>query len=94
AFHPAKERPSMRQLASVQLTTRTDLSASSMPTAAAGMLDALKSVRVVSCTEASWRMLGLSFAGWNAVASAGLAVLALLAAILLKWRGNDGTVRA
>ena len=64
------------------------------PTAAAGMLDALKSVRVVSCTEASWRMLGLSFAGWNAVASAGLAVLALLAAILLKWRGNDGTVRA
>lgn len=67
---------------------------SAAPTAAAGMLDALKSTRIVSCTEASWRMFGLSFAGWNAVASAGLAVLALLAAILLKWRRDDRTVRA
>lgn len=64
------------------------------PTAAAGMLDALKSTRIVSCTEASGRFLGLSFAGWNAVASAGLAVLALLAAILLKWRRDDRTVSA
>jgi disulfide bond formation protein DsbB len=54
------------------------------PASAANMLQALKSTRVVSCTEASWRMLGLSFAGWNAVASAGLAVLALLSAFLLK----------
>jgi MYXO-CTERM domain-containing protein len=43
------------------------------------MLNALRETRVVSCTEASWRMFGLSFAGWNAVASAGLAVLALAA---------------
>jgi disulfide bond formation protein DsbB len=33
-----------------------------------------------TCGVASWRFLGLSFAGWNAVASAGLAVGAGLAA--------------
>ncbi len=34
-----------------------------------------------SCGVASWRFLGLSFAGWNAVASAGLAAGAALAAL-------------
>jgi disulfide bond formation protein DsbB len=58
------------------------------PASAANMLQALQSTRVVSCTEASWRMLGLSFAGWNAVASAGLSLLALLAAGLLKLRSG------
>ncbi len=42
-----------------------------------GLLDSLKNIRVVSCTEASWRFppanWGLSFAGWNAVISAVLA---------------------
>jgi disulfide bond formation protein DsbB len=56
------------------------------PASAANMLQALQSTRVVSCTEASWRMLGLSFAGWNAVASAGLAGLGVLAAGILKLR--------
>lgn len=60
---------------------------SAAPASAANMLQALQTTRVVSCTEASWRMLGLSFAGWNAVASAGLAILALGAAFLLKNRG-------
>ena len=55
-----------------------------MPDLAANMLNALRSTRVVSCTEASWRMFGLSFAGWNAVISAGIAVLALGAA--WAWR--------
>ncbi|WP_305987887.1 disulfide bond formation protein B [Roseibium sp. MMSF_3544] len=64
------------------------------PASAANMLQALQSTRVVSCTEASWRMLGLSFAGWNAVASAGLAAFSLLAAFLLKQRGNKVTVSA
>ena len=62
--------------------------AAAAPASAANMLQALQSTRVVSCTEASWRMLGLSFAGWNAVASAGLALLALLAAGVLKLRGS------
>lgn len=48
--------------------------------AAAGMQDFMKQLqttRVVACTEAAWRFLGLSLAGWNAVASAGLLLLAL-----------------
>ncbi|MBD8892149.1 disulfide bond formation protein B [Roseibium litorale] len=52
------------------------------PANAANMLQALQTIRVVSCTEASWRLFGLSFAGWNAVASAGVAVLALIGAVL------------
>jgi len=35
----------------------------------------------VSCGVASWRLLGLSFAGWNAVASVLLAVGAAMAAL-------------
>jgi disulfide bond formation protein DsbB len=42
----------------------------------------LQTPRVVSCTEAAWRLAGLSLAGWNAVFSAGLALLAGLSA----WR--------
>jgi disulfide bond formation protein DsbB len=34
----------------------------------------------VSCTEAAWRFLGLSLAGWNAVISLALAALAAAAA--------------
>jgi len=67
---------------------------SAAPSSAANMLQALQTTRVVSCTEASWRMLGLSFAGWNAVASAGLAILALVAALLLKRRSNPVRVEA
>lgn len=51
------------------------------PASAANMLQALQSTRVVSCTEASWRLMGLSFAGWNALVSLGLALLALLGSI-------------
>jgi disulfide bond formation protein DsbB len=36
---------------------------------------------VVSCTEAAWRFLGLSLAGWNALISVALAVLGVLAAV-------------
>jgi disulfide bond formation protein DsbB len=39
-------------------------------TGAGGLLDSLsQGVNVVRCDEASWRFLGLSFAGWNAVIS-------------------------
>ena len=31
---------------------------------------------IIHCDEASWRLLGLSFAGWNAVVSALLALVA------------------
>lgn len=46
-------------------------------TSAGNLLSQIQSTRLVSCTEASWRMFGLSFAGWNAVASLGLVVLTL-----------------
>ena len=41
-----------------------------------GVAGAIERATVVSCSEASWRMLGLSFAGWNAVISALLAGIA------------------
>lgn len=39
----------------------------------------LESARIVSCLDAPWRLLGLSFAGWNALISAVLAAFALRA---------------
>jgi disulfide bond formation protein DsbB len=43
-------------------------------------LKSLDKVRVVSCTEAAWRFLGLSLAGWNALVSLALAALAIFGA--------------
>ncbi|RYE32660.1 MAG: disulfide bond formation protein B [Hyphomicrobiales bacterium] len=48
---------------------------------AAGMQDFMKQLqttRIVACSEAAWRFLGLSLAGWNALASAGLFLLAVV----------------
>jgi disulfide bond formation protein DsbB len=53
-------------------------------TSAADILSQIQGMRVVSCTEASWRFptgWGLSFAGWNAAASLLLALVALWGAI-------------
>jgi disulfide bond formation protein DsbB len=55
--------------------------AGSAPAAAASTADfmrQLQTTRVVSCTEAAWRFMGLSLAGWNVVASLGLASLAFI----------------
>lgn len=46
-----------------------------------GILDRLPTTRVARCDEAPWRLLGLSFAGWNVVVSA----LASLAAAQAAW---------
>ena len=54
------------------------------PPAPAGMGDFLKQLetaRIVSCTEAAGRFLGLSMAGWNAVVSLALAAFAAAAAL-------------
>jgi disulfide bond formation protein DsbB len=40
---------------------------SGVTTDATSLLKDLTTVKVVRCDEASWRMLGLSFAGWSAV---------------------------
>ncbi|MEJ1159872.1 disulfide bond formation protein B [Prosthecomicrobium sp. N25] len=53
-----------------------------IPGAATDLLGSLNKVKIASCTEVDWRMLGLSFAGWNAVVSAGIVVLALAGAVL------------
>jgi disulfide bond formation protein DsbB len=49
-------------------------------TSATDLLSQIQGMRIVSCTEASWRFpaeWGLSFAGWNAAASLFLALVAL-----------------
>jgi disulfide bond formation protein DsbB len=40
------------------------------PAKVGDLLSAIESSKVVSCTTASWRLFGLSMAGWNAVISA------------------------
>ncbi len=40
------------------------------------LLRSLNGLKVVSCTEAAWRFLGLSLAGWNVLISLGLAAIA------------------
>ena len=42
---------------------------------AADMLNQLENAHAPSCTDAPWRILGLSFAGWNVLVSALLVVL-------------------
>jgi disulfide bond formation protein DsbB len=58
--------------------------------AVAGMQDFMKQLqttRIVACSEAAWRFLGLSLAGWNALASAGLVLLAVLGLLRGKTAG-------
>jgi disulfide bond formation protein DsbB len=53
-------------------------------TSATDLLSQLQGMRIVSCTEASWRFpagWGLSFAGWNAAASLFLVLVALWGAV-------------
>jgi disulfide bond formation protein DsbB len=49
-------------------------------TNAADLLSQMKNTRLVSCTEATWRLMGLSFAGWNMAVSAAVSALAFRAA--------------
>ena len=48
---------------------------------AGSLLETLNETRVVSCTEPALRVLGLSFAGWNAVVSALLVLIGLVGAL-------------
>jgi Disulfide bond formation protein DsbB len=45
------------------------------------LLSQIETTTVISCSEASWRFLGLSLAGWNGLISLGLAVLSLISVI-------------
>lgn len=54
--------------------------AQTVSTKAGDLLKRLPSTRAIRCDEASWRLLGLSFAGWNVIVSLMLSAGALLAA--------------
>ncbi len=59
----------------------SDCGGGAAPTAnARDLMSQMRSTRLVSCTEATFRVLGLSFAGWNAAASLAVAGLAAFAA--------------
>ncbi|UUP17129.1 disulfide bond formation protein B [Nitratireductor thuwali] len=55
----------------------TDCGAVAGPSTSGSLLDQLNAFVPPSCDEAAGRFLGLSFAGWNVVASAILATIAL-----------------
>lgn len=59
-----------------------------IPTSAGDLLGAMGKVKIVDCSKPQIRILGLSFAGWNVLTSAGL-VLATLAATVLPDRSRD-----
>ncbi len=56
-----------------------------LPKTAEDLLRGLAEARVVRCDEATWRLFGLSFAGWNVLVSLVLFSLTLQAA----FRSND-----
>jgi disulfide bond formation protein DsbB len=58
-----------------------------LPSKAADLLKDLADSRIIRCDEASWRFLGLSFAGWNVVLSALLGVGAMRAAYVCRHDG-------
>jgi disulfide bond formation protein DsbB len=53
-------------------------------------LSQLPQTRVVSCTEAAWRFLGLSLAGWNVLISLGLALIASWSGLTRPSRAGRG----
>ncbi|MET0432326.1 MAG: disulfide bond formation protein B [Hyphomicrobium sp.] len=52
----------------------------SLTTSAGNLLNDLQHTKVIKCDEASLRFLGISFAGWNVVASIALTLVSLGAA--------------
>jgi disulfide bond formation protein DsbB len=53
---------------------------------AGGLFKDLANTRVIRCDEAAWRFLGLSFAGWNVIASMLLAIGAAYAGVKARDR--------
>jgi disulfide bond formation protein DsbB len=54
------------------------------PTDIADLIAQIEKAPVVRCDEIAWAMLGISMAGWNAIASVAAAIVIALAA---DWRG-------
>lgn len=53
-----------------------------IPTSAGDLMGSLSKVKIVDCTKAQIRILGLSFAGWNVLTSTGLVLVTLAGMIL------------
>lgn len=53
----------------------------SLASSAGNLLNDLQNIKVIKCDEAAWRFLGISFAGWNVVASALVMALAFAAGL-------------
>jgi disulfide bond formation protein DsbB len=67
----------------------TDCSSSAPSTATTGdLLSQISKIQVVSCTNVTWRMFGLSFAGWNTLISAGLTVAGLFGAFFTRIQAS------
>jgi disulfide bond formation protein DsbB len=64
----------------------TCAAAQALPATPADLLKGLDEARVVRCDEATWRLFGLSFAGWNALISLMLFALSVQAA----FAASDG----
>jgi disulfide bond formation protein DsbB len=56
----------------------------SLTTSAGNLLNDIQNIKVIKCDEASLRFLGISFAGWNVVASA-LLMAVSFAAFFSAW---------
>ena len=54
---------------------------SAIPTNAGSLLAHLETAKVISCSEAGWRLAGISLAGWNTLISLTLAGVAACAAM-------------
>ena len=65
----------------------TCTAAQALPTNPADLLKGLDTARVVRCDEATWRLFGLSFAGWNVLISLALFAISLQAALAARARG-------
>jgi disulfide bond formation protein DsbB len=64
----------------------TCATAQALPATPSDLLKGLDEARVVRCDEATWRLFGLSFAGWNALISLMLFALSLQAAFAASAR--------
>lgn len=64
----------------------TCATAQPLSSSASNLLKDLATTQLVRCDEANWRLLGLSFAGWNAVTSALIVACALQAAVASRRR--------
>ena len=58
----------------------------SLTTSAGSLLSDIQGIKVMKCDEASFRFLGISFAGWNVVSSLLIMVLALRAGLAANAR--------